>query len=97
MSGRPGPSVSRPTESLSPEDQAALASLTPREREVLRWMAYGLTNREIAERLVVSPNTIKKQVDSILSKLGVHTRAAAVRKAILGGLAEEKPMPEQET
>ncbi len=79
------------TGALSPEDRAALASLTPREREVLRWMAHGLTNREIAERLVVSPNTVKKQVDSILSKLGVHTRAAAVRKAILGGLLDESP------
>ncbi len=79
------------TGALTPEDRAALASLTPREREVLRWMAHGLTNREIAERLVVSPNTVKKQVDSILSKLGVHTRAAAVRKAILGGLLDESP------
>ncbi|WP_376790421.1 response regulator [Thermoflexus sp.] len=89
MSSRPTPPTPRPARSLSPEDQAALASLTPREREVLRWMAHGLTNREIAERLVVSPNTVKKQVDSILSKLGVHTRAAAVRKAILGGLLED--------
>ncbi|MDW8180264.1 MAG: response regulator [Anaerolineae bacterium] len=97
LRGQPGPSAPRPTGSLSPEDQAALASLTPREREVLRWMAHGLTNREIAERLVVSPNTVKKQVDSILSKLGVHTRAAAVRKAILGGLVEEKSISEQET
>ena len=89
MSSRPTSPTPRPARSLSPEDQAALASLTPREREVLRWMAHGLTNREIAERLVVSPNTVKKQVDSILSKLGVHTRAAAVRKAILGGLLED--------
>jgi len=86
---RPPALPPRPGGALSPEDRAALASLTPREREVLRWMAYGLTNREIAERLVVSPNTVKKQVDSILSKLGVHTRAAAVRKAILGGLVAE--------
>ncbi len=90
LSSQPVPSRPRAKGTLSPEDQAALASLTPREREVLRWMAHGLTNREIAERLVVSPNTVKKQVDSILSKLGVHTRAAAVRKAILGGLVEEE-------
>jgi len=94
LSRRPGLSMSRPAGVLSPEDQAALASLTPREREVLRWMAHGLTNREIAERLVVSPNTVKKQVDSILSKLGVHTRAAAVRKAILGGLVEDENIHE---
>ncbi len=91
LSSRPTSSTPHPVKGLSPEDQAALASLTPREREVLRWMAHGLTNREIAERLVVSPNTVKKQVDSILSKLGVHTRAAAVRKAILGGLLEDSP------
>jgi DNA-binding NarL/FixJ family response regulator len=91
FAGRPQPAPARPAGALSPEDQAALASLTPREREVLRWMAHGLTNKEIAERLVVSPNTVKKQVDSILSKLGVHTRAAAVRKAILGGLLEDPP------
>ncbi len=65
-----------------------LASLTKREREVLMLLAAGLTNREIADRLYTSPNTVKKQVGSIFSKLGVHTRAAAARLAVEYGLTD---------
>ncbi|MCS7221088.1 MAG: response regulator [Anaerolineae bacterium] len=65
-----------------------LTILTNREREVLALLAQGLTNRQIAERLVTSPNTVKKQVVSILSKLGVHTRAAAARLAVEHGLVK---------
>lgn len=65
-----------------------LTLLTNREREVLSLLAQGLTNRQIAERLVTSPNTVKKQVVSILSKLGVHTRAAAARLAVEHGLVK---------
>ena len=55
--------------------------LSPREREVLSLIAAGLTNREIAERLVVSPETIKKHTGSIYGKLGVGNRTEAATRA----------------
>jgi LuxR family maltose regulon positive regulatory protein len=54
--------------------QNLLEPLTPREHQVLRLMAAGLSNPEIAETLIVSLNTIKTQVKSIYRKLDVHTR-----------------------
>lgn len=58
-----------------------LAGLTSREREVFDLMAKGLTNKEIAQKLVVTPNTVKRHLKSIFEKLDVHTRSAAVSKA----------------
>lgn len=60
--------------------------LSRREREVLHLLAEGLTNKEIARQLVVSERTIKFHVGSILAKLGVPNRAAAVRVALARGL-----------
>ena len=65
--------------------EAPLAQLTPREVEVLRLLAQGLTNREIAARLIVSVGTVKVHVERILAKLGVSDRTqAAVRAVTLG-------------
>jgi DNA-binding CsgD family transcriptional regulator len=61
-----------------------LAGLTPREREVLELVADGLTNREIADRLVVSPHTVHRHVANILRKLGLPSRAAAAAEAARG-------------
>jgi LuxR family maltose regulon positive regulatory protein len=55
--------------------------LTEREMEVLRLMAAGLTNREIAERLVVSPETVKKHTANIYGKLGTRNRTETVARA----------------
>jgi DNA-binding NarL/FixJ family response regulator len=56
--------------------------LTPREMEVLRLLAHGLTSAQIAERLVIGLVTVNSHVRSIYSKLGVTSRAAATRYAL---------------
>lgn len=53
------------------------ASLTPRETEVLSWLAKGKTNRDIADILGMSPRTVNKHLEHIFEKLGVETRTAA--------------------
>ena len=63
-----------------------LPELTPREREVLALLAEGLTNRLIAERLVVSEHTVHRHVTSILRKLDLPSRAAAAAVAARVGL-----------
>ena len=64
-----------------------LPELTPREREVLGLVAAGLTNRQIAERLVVSEHTVHRHVTNILRKLQLPSRTAAAAHAVRSGLA----------
>ena len=59
-----------------------LTSLTEREREVLNQIAQGLTNKEIAENLFITTNTVKRHLKSVFEKLDVHTRSAAAAIAI---------------
>ena len=68
------------------EPPAALSELTDREREITRLVAEGLTNGEIAGRLVISPLTAKTHVSNILRKLGCRDRAALVALAYESGL-----------
>ena len=56
--------------------------LTPREEAVLRGISTGLTTKEVAQRLNISPNTVKTYLHSIMLKLGVTTRAAIVGKLL---------------
>jgi DNA-binding NarL/FixJ family response regulator len=63
--------------------------LTERETEILRFVAKGLTARQIAERLVVSHRTVQNHVQNTLNKLQLHNRAQLVRYAIESGLDEE--------
>jgi DNA-binding CsgD family transcriptional regulator len=60
---------------------APSAELSAREREVLALVATGATNREIAERLFLSPHTVKEYTSSLYRKLGARNRADAVRIA----------------
>jgi DNA-binding NarL/FixJ family response regulator len=63
-----------------------LDALTPRELEVLELLAEGLTNKQIAERLVITTNTVKRHLKSIFRKLDVHTRSAAAAAAVEAGM-----------
>jgi DNA-binding NarL/FixJ family response regulator len=76
--------VSAPVEVEAPDD------LTPREVEVLTLIAAGLTNTEIAERLVVSAATVKSHVNHIFSKIGARDRAQAVVYAYANGLTASR-------
>lgn len=71
----------------SPSPSDGLHLLTPRETEVLRLLAEGLSNRALAERLFVSEKTVKTHVSSILAKLGLADRTQAALYAVRHGLA----------
>ena len=63
----------------------SLNVLTPRELEVLAFLAQGMTNKELADALYISTNTVKRHLKAIFSKLDVHTRSAAAAKAVSAG------------
>ncbi len=77
----------------SPSD-VATAHLTPRERDVLGLLGLGLSDREIAERLVISPHTVHRHVSNILGKLSVRSRSAAAAFATRHSLTVPEPEPE---
>ncbi len=63
-------------------ERTGTSPLTPREREVLRLLADGLSDREVAGRLMISPKTVEKHVGAALRKTGTPSRTAAVVLAI---------------
>lgn len=79
------PAAPEPEEDPTPP--AAPLDLSGREVDVLRLVAEGFTNVQIAERLFISPKTVSTHLMNIFSKLGVTTRAGATRAAIEHGLA----------
>jgi two-component system NarL family response regulator len=74
--------------SRSDRQQVPTPRLTDRELEVLRLVAQGLNNREIAKRLFISENTVKNHVRNILEKLQLHSRMEAVMYAVREKLLE---------
>jgi ATP/maltotriose-dependent transcriptional regulator MalT len=75
-------------EASSADRRSTPGPVTPREREVLSLLAAGLTNRQIAEQLVVSEHTVHRHVTNILRKLGLPSRTAAAAHAVRHGLVE---------
>jgi LuxR family maltose regulon positive regulatory protein len=77
--------ISEPEQEGSPDTQAPesdlIEPLSEREQEVLQLIAQGLTNPEIASRLVLSPHTVKTHARNIYAKIGVHNRTQAVARA----------------
>jgi DNA-binding NarL/FixJ family response regulator len=71
---------------VAPVNPAALSQLSEREREVLTLIAQGLTNAAIAERLVLSPKTVRNYISEIYSKLQVADRVQAMLRARESGL-----------
>ena len=74
---------------MKPATDAPFPELTPRETETLELVAQGLTNNAIAEKLVLSPKTIRNHVSNIFSKLQVATRSEAIIKAREAGFGNE--------
>ena len=64
--------------------------LTPREKEILRWIAAGLQNKEIAQRISISVATVRNHIRNILSKLEVHSKLEAVSLAFRSGWVDER-------
>ena len=72
--------LQRTSRSGSPEDGDLATRLSSREYEVLRLLADGMTDREIAAGLAISPRTVESHVGSVLRKLGVRNRAEAAQR-----------------
>jgi pimeloyl-ACP methyl ester carboxylesterase/DNA-binding CsgD family transcriptional regulator len=78
--------ITAPHVPVSKPDADVLDELSAREREVLALVAQGLSDTQIAERLVISPHTVHRHVANILAKLRLPTRAAAAARAARAGL-----------
>jgi DNA-binding NarL/FixJ family response regulator len=92
-----GPSIARRlTQYFAAPRQEAVATLafpelTERERDILTLIARGYTNTAIADRLYLSPKTVRNYVSSIFAKLHVADRAGAIVRAREAGLGRENP------
>jgi predicted ATPase/DNA-binding CsgD family transcriptional regulator len=86
LDGRAGAAPGQPQGAGAADPVARLTRLTPRELDVLRLVAQGLSNPEIARRLVLSEHTIHRHLANILGKLGMSSRAAAAAWGVRAGL-----------
>jgi DNA-binding NarL/FixJ family response regulator len=80
--------VMRQFSALPGKQTPLVDGLTPRELEVLKLIASGLTNRQIAEELVLSEKTVKNHINNIFSKLHIYDRSQAILYAIREGLVK---------
>ena len=76
------------SENLFQTNADPLADVTPREREVLYWLSHGLTNLEIADRMILSEKTVKNHVSHLLKKLELTDRTKAAALAWREGLSQ---------
>jgi DNA-binding NarL/FixJ family response regulator len=85
------PKVLTPQPEVRPQIPPGFADLTQREREVLKWLARGSTNREIAQQLYISEGTVKNHVTSLLTRLNLRdrTQAAILAQTLLPLLESE--------
>jgi DNA-binding NarL/FixJ family response regulator len=86
-SGEPPPGVT-PQESVAAGPDAPHEALTPRELELLRYMAEGYTNKEVARAMVLAEDTVKKAVQTLIAKLGAADRTHAVVVALRNRLID---------
>jgi DNA-binding CsgD family transcriptional regulator/PAS domain-containing protein len=87
--------IDRSGDNLLLEETPVQLPLTPRERQILAWVARGKTNPEIAQILWIAPTTVRRHLENIYAKLGVRTRTAAASR-LLGLLNDEgrqRPRP----
>ncbi len=82
------PALTRTLDDLRDGDTGRLADLTERELEVLKLVAEGLTNRQIAAQLVISVKTVQSHRTNIMEKLDLHDRTDLVKYAIRRGMIE---------
>ncbi|MFJ4191269.1 LuxR C-terminal-related transcriptional regulator [Kitasatospora sp. NPDC089509] len=73
------------------ESERLVDSLTPREKQILRCMVAGLGRQAVAERLYLSPHTVRTHMQNVLGKLGVHSTLAAVAVARRAGVSPSEP------
>jgi DNA-binding NarL/FixJ family response regulator len=73
---------------VAKDRDAGAEALTEREVEVLQLLAFGYTNRDIGQRLYISPDTVKTHLEHIYQKLGANDRTAAVAEAFRRSLVE---------
>jgi len=76
------PYLARARERVVERQRQSDPRLTDRERDVLAWVARGKTNKEIASLLGVKPGTVRKHLENVYDKLGVHTRTGAVARSL---------------
>lgn len=88
------PKIARRLMHTMPAPDDPFAELTPREEDVLRCLARGMSNKEIADELVVAETTIKGYVSTILSKLHISDRTQAALLAVRYGLVDPGDLPE---
>lgn len=87
------PEIARRLMQTVPAPNDPFGELTPREREVLGWLAKGLSNKEIGLKMSLTEVTVKGYVSTVLDKLGVADRTQAALLAVRYGLTDPKDLP----